>query len=154
MVQFASRLIFQGDSEYQGPIIQFCLYHLLYPKRWLGHEEGVKKVLRLSWFNFCLDPFFKGNPNLKREIWNLYCGSIYGYIRDGYWERVRQPCPIWMVQLSPRPIFWGELEFQDRIIVAGLQPAIQPKQSRGPRGWSGDLIQMDWFIHHQVQFLE
>ena len=111
-------------------------------------------TLRLSWFNLCLDPFFEGNPNLKWEIWNLYCGSIYGYIQNGYWERVRQPCPIWMVQLSPRPIFWGELEFQDRIIIAGLWPVIQPKQSRGPRRWSGDLIWMEWFIHHQVQFLE
>jgi hypothetical protein len=99
-------------------------------------------VLQLIWFNLCLDPFFKENQNLTREIWNFYCGSIYGHIRDVYWKRVKWPPLIWMVQLSPRPIFWGELEFQDRIFIAGLQPVIQPKQFRGPRRGSGVLLQM------------
>ena len=119
-----------------------------------GMRRGSGHVLRLSWFNLCLDPFFERNPNLKREIWNLYCGSIYGYIRDGYWERIRQHSPIWMVQLSLGPIFWGELEFQGRIFIAGLQPVIQPKQSRGLRRGSGDLIWMEWFIHHLMRFLK
>ena len=120
MVQLASRLIFWGDSEYLGPMTQFGLWHLLYPKWYMGMRRGSGKVLWLGWFNLCLDSFFEENPNLKRKIWNSHCGSSYSHIWDGCRERVGWPFPIWMVQFSPRLIFWGESEYQDGIFITGL----------------------------------
>jgi hypothetical protein len=68
--------------------------------------------------------------------------------------RVGWPALIGMVWLVSRPIIWRDFESEEGIIIAGLQPLIQPKQSRVPRRGSGDLLQMGWFIYHLDLFDE
>ena len=69
-------------------------------------------------------------------------------VRVGWTSLIR------MVQLVFRPIFWRDSESEERIIIAGLQPLIQPKQSRVPRRGSDDLLQMGWFIYYLDLFDE
>jgi hypothetical protein len=40
----------------------------------MGTRRGSDNVLRLEWFNLCLDPFFKENPNPKRKFKILIVG--------------------------------------------------------------------------------
>jgi len=60
---------------------------------------------------------------------------IYPKWRLGHQERVGWPAPNWMIQPAPRPIFSGESESEEGMIIAGLYAPILLNMAPGMVMW-------------------
>jgi hypothetical protein len=78
---------FLADSGSGSPnVIAFLIRSKL--MKYSRNPGGLKfDLLRLGWFNLCLDPFFKEIVNLAIKLLDLACSMCY--IQNGDWDTGR-----------------------------------------------------------------